>query len=212
MTLPGHHPPQADLLSYSSGSASDGVAVLVACHLTFCPRCRKQVGGLDRLAEAMIPSMAPSPRGVPGVEGLLERLGPQEAPRSPARHDEILPAPLRERVGPADALPWQRYPLGMAYAPLQLGGVDAFVVDFPPGLALPDHRHQGIERAMPLVGGFSDGTDAFGPGDVSVDTGDEVHRVRIDEHGHCVCLFVNDGAIVPDHAALRWLGRLTGWL
>ena len=35
------HPTDDMLASYAAGAAPEGAALLVACHLTFCPRCRR---------------------------------------------------------------------------------------------------------------------------------------------------------------------------
>ena len=40
MTI-AHHPGEELLLDYASGAAQEGVALIVAAHLCFCPACRQ---------------------------------------------------------------------------------------------------------------------------------------------------------------------------
>lgn len=198
-------------MAYAAATAPEAVAVLVACHLTFCGRCREVVGDLDALAPALAPSADATE--LPPVEALFDRLSSDVAPSGPPSRrpdDDPLPRPLRERVGGLADLAWRRLPLGVAQAWLELDGAHAFLVDFPAGMTLPDHHHEGVERAMPLVGGFRAEGVSYGPGDLSVAEGDAVHHVQVDEDGRCLCLFVNDGEVLPQSATLRIVGRLLG--
>jgi len=211
VNAPSHHPSDDTLLAYSAGTVSEGLAVFVAAHLTFCPRCRDAVAVLDLAGQALVPPGGEGQRMAPSVEQVLARLDdePQQAASRPPA-DAVLPAPLRERVGALEDLAWRSLPLGVAHARLDLQGASTFLYDFPPGLTLPAHHHESVERAMPLVGGFSDEEASYGPGDVSVKGGDHSHHVTIDAGDRCLALFVNDGEIVPDSLPLRWLSRLAG--
>jgi putative transcriptional regulator len=201
-------------VAYAAGTAPQALAVLVACHLTWCPRCRNEVAVLDTLGAQLAPPA--DELEVPSIEALWARLDEPEVPPMPtippAGPDEVLPAPLRAAVGGGVAsLPWRTLPLGVAHAELPLEGAHAFLADFPPGLQIPEHHHVGVERAMPLVGGFTTGGESFGPGDLSLGTEDQhAHQVRIDDDGRCLCLFVNDGDLVPNNPALRVVGWLLG--
>ena len=46
-----HHPAEEILLGYAAGSLNEAAALIVATHLTYCPRCRAQ--GMSRVAEAV---------------------------------------------------------------------------------------------------------------------------------------------------------------
>jgi len=213
VNVPHHHPPEDDLLAYSAGTASEGLSVLVACHLTFCPACRDTVAFLDQLGGALVPDEPTADAALPSLDALLARLADEPAAAAKPRPvpDDVLPAPLRERVGGMADLPWRQLPLGVAHASVDLGDTPAFLYDFPPGLTLPDHHHEGgVERAMPLVGGFSDDRGSYGPGDLCITGEDHCHHVQVDDDGRCVCLFVNDGAIVIDNLALRLLAMIGG--
>ncbi len=208
--MPIHQVQAADLAAYAAGTLREGLEVFVACHLTFCPRCREEVERLE-LAAAALWSEAEGTSSV-GLDAMLAVL---DAPAVPSARPEVLapderpPAPLRRRVGPARGLSFRRYPMGIGHRPLPELGEGAFLLDLPPELALPSHVHEGVERVLVLSGGFSSGGRAYGPGDVSVEGSDAAHDdVRIDPGERCLCLFVNDGAIVPEQGWLRPLARL----
>ncbi|MBA3326136.1 MAG: zf-HC2 domain-containing protein [Rhodobacteraceae bacterium] len=52
MTL-AHATPEL-LTAYADGSLSEGLSLLVASHLTFCPACRRRVARLEALGGALL--------------------------------------------------------------------------------------------------------------------------------------------------------------
>jgi len=211
---PNHHVEEAELAAYAAGTLREGLEVLVACHLTFCPACRDTVARLETAAAALWleqdgPAMPVA--STVSLEQLLaaaaQPLAPS-APKVPVAADERLPAPLRNRVGPYQGLHFRRYPLDVGHRPLPELGEGAFLLDLPPELALPGHVHEGVERALVLSGGFASDGQAYGPGDVSNETGEGVHEVLVDPGERCLCLFVNDGPILPEQGWLRPFARL----
>jgi putative transcriptional regulator len=207
---PTHHPQLDDLVGYAAGTLTEGMDVLVACHLTFCPVCRDAVAGFEAVGAGLW-GASEHPQGSLSLDELLGRLDEPSLPTPPSAvdPDEILPAPLRHRVGPYRRLGFRRYPGGVGHLPLPKLGQGVFLLDLPPSLALPAHRHDGVERALVLTGGFSAGGSAFGPGDLSEEGDHDVHEVVVDDDARCVCLFVNDGRIVPEHP---WLRLVSDWI
>src|SRR5436190_21674350 len=95
---PVHHPDEEDLLGYASGTSPEWVSLVVACHLTYCPKCRADLDLFDDLGGALLdagevtgaeargvrasdltarprPSQTAAPR-LPGVPGIPRPLGP----------------------------------------------------------------------------------------------------------------------------------------
>lgn len=104
-----HHPSDATLGAYAAGLASPGEALLVACHLTLCPRCRRVVEDFEALGGASL-AQASAPIGDADalLAGLLDRLDEDDS--APVlRHDPagVLPGPLVQHVGPFDTLAWR---------------------------------------------------------------------------------------------------------
>ncbi len=207
---PIHHVEDAELAAYAAGTLRKGLDVLVACHLTFCPECRDTVARLEAAAAALWlgwDDPAALAASTVRLDDLLAAAGQPmapSAPKAPVAVDERLPAPLRDLVGPYASLQFRRYPLDVRHRSLPELGEGAFLLDLPPELVLPGHVHEGVERALVLSGGFA----SYGRGDVSDEGGDGVHEVVVDSGERCLCLFVNDGAILPEQGWLRPLARL----
>ena len=62
----------------------------------------------------------------------------------------------------------------------------------PPGQAVPDHGHNGLELTLVLQGSFSDETGRFGVGDVEVADEDLEHTPVADGGPPCICLAATD--------------------
>ena len=204
--MPAHHVPDEALLAYAAGTATAGEELLVACHLTVCPTCRRSVEEAERGGEVALGRAEAVPVGDDALAAVLARLdGPAPAPLKVAECP-VFPMPLRRRIGPLAALPWRAVGFDVRAAKVDLDGDQrVFLLDFPPTFRIPVHGHHGVERALVLRGGFTDEAAHFDRGDVSWH--DEAgHDVRIDPDGRCTTLFVNDGA--TDYG---WLSGLVDW-
>ena len=49
-----HHPKDDTLYSYAAGSLPAALALVVGCHLQFCPQCRSQVRSGERLGGTLM--------------------------------------------------------------------------------------------------------------------------------------------------------------
>jgi putative transcriptional regulator len=207
LSAPVHHVPYDVLVAYAAGAATCAVELLVASHLTFCAACRATVADAEALGGALLLVAAPVP-----VSGFPDLDMPEELP-VPMPTCSVLPAPVRSRTGPHSGLAWRNVGRGLRITPIDLGPEPrrTFLLELPAGCHVPAHGHRGTERVLVLQGGFTDGDDAFGVGDVSWH--DEAgHRVHIDADGPCLALFVNDGPFVVGGALGtrlldHWLGR-----
>ena len=205
-----HHVPDEALLAYATGSSTVGEDLLVACHLTLCPDCRSAAERADRVGGALSLRVAPVDLASDGLEHLLARLDEPEAPAAPAPPScPVFPAPLRRAIGPLASLPWRSVGRGVGVMPLPGGGHQrVFLMDFPPGLGLPSHGHDGIERGLVLRGGFTADGVAYARGDVTWQD-DAHHDVIVDDDGErCTTLFVSDG---PMMFGSSWVDRFAEW-
>jgi putative transcriptional regulator len=216
---PTHHPDPDDLLAYASGTSPEWLALVVACHLTFCPECRAEVALLDDVGGMLLQDLVqdlvltgggekPSPAfdapALPTVSGRQsKRLAPDVA---------ALPRPLHDYF--ADEAPRFRFLApGVKHIPLTfaVGGIPGRVVRFAPGFTVPDHAHMGTERVLVLDGELEDSVtgECFVNGDLSQREGGTRHAQRILADG-CVALVVTDGPIVPSSWWGKVLKALTG--
>lgn len=206
-----HHVPDDALLAYAAGTSTVGEDLLVACHLTLCPACRAAADAADEVG-ATLAARAPAADLPPDALGLLlARLDQPEPARAPLHPCPHFPAPLRRAVGPLASVAWRPVGFGVGVMPLPLGGGHqrVFLMDFPPGLRLPIHGHEGVERGLVLRGGFTADGEAYARGDVSW-RDDAHHDVLIDDDGErCTTLFVSDGPMT--FTGNGWLDRFADW-
>jgi len=215
--VPGHHPPEDQLLDYAAGSLGEPAGLIVATHLALCPSCRRQVGALEAIGGALLDRL-PAGRADPdGLTRLLARLD-EPAPPEPATPglatlDEatrrLVPEPLRHHLAASLAdLPWRRVTRGLdAYdLPLDRPGFRTRLLRIRAGAAIPRHGHGGVESVLVLEGGFTDERGHYGRGDLGISDSGIVHRPVADLDGDCLCLIVIEGRL--RFAGL--LGRLLG--
>jgi putative transcriptional regulator len=65
----------------------------------------------------------------------------------------------------------------------------------PPGRAVPDHGHNGLEMTLVLQGSFSDETGAFGVGDLEIADEELEHTPVAGEGAPCICLAATDAPL-----------------
>ncbi|MCW0233492.1 MAG: ChrR family anti-sigma-E factor [Ferrovibrio sp.] len=209
MQGPAHHIPAELLLDYATGTLAEPWSLVVACHLTLCPHCRRELAAIEATAGAMLEEIAPQPVSAGGFAAVAARLGPQDAApavRAPAK--DGLPAPLRDYLATGiDAIRWRWSGAGLQSHALPMRKTSGGMVSLlrvAPGAGLPMHTHAGNEMTLVLSGGYTAGNDAFRRGDVEIADGSIEHRPVAMADGPCICLAVTD-------APLRFSGSF-GWL
>lgn len=200
-----HHPTQDELLSYVVGNCDTWLAALLACHLTLCPNCRREVQLLEDLGGALFdlwadelgatvaaPSRPPPPR--------------PPAPPSPAINhlpDEIthaVPRPLHSFI--RDPRARFRFLLpGLGHIPLNLsaGGRPVRLFRFEPGFTIEEHGHLGLEWAIVLSGALEEATtgEIFSKGHISRRHPSDVHSLVTSGDEPCVAAIATLGALRP---------------
>lgn len=211
---PAHHIPAEILLDYAAGTLPESWSLVVACHLSLCPECRRDLQAAEAMGGDLLEAVQPAEPVSPDLESLLQRLGPQEArpvltaPAAKAPGRPTLPRPLAAYLpGPIDSLPWSWAGAGVRSVALPVstgkGGMVS-LLRIEPGRAMPVHTHRGEEMTLVLAGGFTDEFGSFTRGDVEIADGEVQHQPVAMAGEACICLAVTD-------APLRFRGRF-GWL
>ncbi|MDX2423228.1 MAG: ChrR family anti-sigma-E factor [Amphritea sp.] len=199
-----HHLDDATLMSYSAGSLSQGMALVVASHLSFCPACRERaelndaVGGVllesldaETIEDDMLAAILAQ------IDEPLERRVIEPRQAIPSLSDPEIPVPLNEYVsGPLDQLEWKRIVPGVAYydMPWQGRGVSR-LLRIAPGKSMLTHTHNGNELTLVLRGSFSDEVGRFCRGDIA-DLDDQIeHQPLVDSDEDCICLIATDAPL-----------------
>ena len=200
------HVPAGALASYADGSLADGMCLIVAGHLTFCPRCREHLARLEALGGALLTEPAPGCCAKPDLGKILSRLdgaeapGPASPPPPPAPRAsgcvafDHLPRCLRERLGSALTAPgWQPAGPGLSTVAVPIDGPGTLrLLRCDAGVALPEHEHRGPSFALILRGALREQGRAFGKGDLILSAPGDRHAPVIDPSGPCVVLMLDE--------------------
>jgi putative transcriptional regulator len=183
------------LLEYAAGALSDGMCLLTASHLTFCPCCRDRVARLELLGGALLRGAGAGDATAPEPGRVLARIDREKPlgfpPCAAGRIGAALPLPLRRRLGAARGIRWRQSAPGLAE--FRLGGFpgeDVRLMRGRPGSRIPVHAHCGQEATLVLAGAMRNGPRVYRRGDVSLaDTG-HPHGGEIVGEEECLCLEV----------------------
>ena len=203
MTI-NHHPSDALLVAYGSGSLNEGLALVVATHLACCTSCRKLAGDIEAIGGTFLEDLPPAElrpdRFVQIMaraqnETILER--PASKP-NPSGNLGRLPPPLGRYVAELPEARWRWLAPGVRQIdlaqPTQTGG-SSRLLRIAPGVTLPHHGHAGTELTLVLEGSFTDEVGRFKAGDLA-ELGDETrHQPVADTDVDCICLIATEAPL-----------------
>ena len=206
--MPRFHVQEDLLLDYASGSLPMPVSLLVATHLTLCPDCRGAVTEFESIAGALLEDIDPIAMAADALEAALGELesapveikaggGPID-PGPGVTGAAPIPAGLSRLLdGSIDDIAWKRRARGIGEVeiPSDDERYSMALLRIEPGVAIPDHTHEGEELTLVLRGGFSDGVGNYGRGDVCHANPEITHAPVADSGAACVCLVVADGSV-----------------
>jgi len=202
-----HHPDIHLLTEFSAGAAPSGVALCIAAHIDFCPKCRNQLKTLDSLGGALFEkkdNLAPEEHQLTAAEldssldktfaaieqlenaNVLDTVKPemQQSNRSlPRCLSHLIPSGL-------DNLGWKKIGAALRVARLDTGDSQHEVAlhQLHAGGGVADHDHRGQEITVVLKGSFSDQKGLYMPGDFLVRNAGEAHAPKASNDGDCICL------------------------
>lgn len=197
-----HHTPDAMLAAYAAGSLPHPFAVVVASHISLCEQCRAALGAHQSMGGVVLEGSNSVAVSSNLKADILSQL---DAP--------FTPAPVFDRAGayPGPVIEamkgrpprWKKLGMGVRQDIItadESGSVRLLYI--PPGQAVPDHSHNGLELTLVLQGSFSDETGRFGVGDLEIADEDLEHTPTADEGDPCICLAATDArlrfrALVP---------------
>jgi putative transcriptional regulator len=195
MTVVTHHTSDNLLVAYAVGSLPHPYAVVVAAHISLCLECRSAFEAHQAVGGVVLDTS-----GTEAISGGLKSnvLDLLDAP--------FIPTPQYSRSGvyPGTVMAalkgkkpkWKR--LGMGVRQCILTSVpegSVRLLHIPPGQAVPDHSHNGLELTLVLQGSFSDETGRFGVGDLEIADQALEHTPIADEGVACICLAATDAPL-----------------
>lgn len=200
VSVPKYPPPDEILADYAYGTASHGVSLLVASHLTDAPDSRLKVREFERVAGVMLADEEASEMAPDALDRVLDRLGAPETDdgggASP-RDGGPLPRPVLDQIGLAfDDIPWRFQLPGVAVHELDSTEDEkVMLMRARPGARIPQHTHEGAEMTLILQGEMLDGGVTYRRGDVAINDESDDHRPQITGDEICYCLIVQRGEL-----------------
>jgi putative transcriptional regulator len=195
MTEITHHIPDPVLAAYATGSLSEPYALVVATHLSMCLECRANYEAHQMLGGAVLEMASTEALSGDLKTGVMAMLDTPVVPQPAHSRSGIYPGPVMAALKGRSPR-WKSLGLGVRQCILT-GNSEGSVrlLHIPPGQAVPDHGHNGLELTLVLQGSFVDETGRFGVGDVEVADQDLEHTPVAEAGPPCICLAATDAPL-----------------
>ena len=210
-----HHLSDATLGAFTAGALIESISLVVACHISNCPDCRKRRDQLEDIGGIQLQHTEPEDMSPDALEKVMIKLGKQKLPlasdppndsissfsneSAPRRGNLEIPKPLRAYVPDRlEDVDWKSMAPGIKYfaiAGLNTADGTLSLLKIAPGVNIPEHRHQGIELTQVLKGSFSDEVGRFGDGDIADLDDDIKHQPIADTNEACICLIATEAPL-----------------
>lgn len=190
-----HHIPDAMLAAYAAGTLCEAFSLVVAAHVSLCDECRVALSAHEAVGGVVLDNLAQEPVSSDMKASVLAALDAPAPIEVATERQGIYPSPIVERLKNA-APTWKNLGMGVKQDILFRNAAgSARLLYIPPGVAVPDHSHQGLELTLVLQGSFSDETGHFGVGDVEVADDDIEHTPTADAGAPCICLAATEAPL-----------------
>ncbi|WP_236638440.1 cupin domain-containing protein [Mangrovicoccus ximenensis] len=91
--------------------------------------------------------------------------------------------------GGPEQVSWRPMGMGVRQSILaETAGASVRLLSIPPGAAVPDHGHRGMEMTLVLQGAFEDEFGQYRRGDIEVADEEVEHMPRVIGDETCICL------------------------
>lgn len=196
------HPGIETLEGYASGGLQAGARLVVGVHLNGCAMCRREIARIETLGGVLLDGAEPQALRPEAFAEVMARL---DAPAAAEPRRLGLDALMRKGV-------WIPFGSGLAIKPLNRyadAGEHLCMIRAKPGVALPDHGHNGMERLVVITGAVDDDTGRYVAGDLAEMGPDDRHQPIATGADTCLCLSATDAPLKLSGVA-RWIQPLIG--
>ena len=194
---PIHHHITPDVLdAWRAGTLAHPFAVVVATHLSICDECRAAEDSRALLGGALLNSAEGAELRPEARSRIMAALDdPAMRPGPPARGSGAFPAPVMAELR-GQPPRWRMLGGGIRQQILSADSEGSLrLLYIPPGKAVPEHGHRGMELTLVLQGSFSDSEGTFRRGDVET-AQDEIDHQPVAGPGlPCICLAATDAPL-----------------
>lgn len=196
--MPTHLPPDDMLADYACGSATPGVSLLVAAHLSQAPESARRVQAFEAIGGALLLDEPATDMADTALADVLARLDDSPDAVSPPQR-KYQTGPMPQAVVDAlgvdfDDIPWKFRLPGVSVCDLEgYGDEKVSLLRAKPGASVPQHTHDGIEMTLVMQGILMDEGVEYHRGDLAINDETDDHRPRILGDEICYCLIVQRG-------------------
>ena len=191
-----HHIPENMLVAYAAGTLEHPFALVVAAHVSLCDECRARLGAHEAVGGAVLETQSVEHVSAMMKDAVFARLDDTPEPEAPV-HDRsgAYPGPVMAALKGKPPR-WKSVGKGVRQSILHSGDAGSVrLLYIPPGQAVPDHGHEGLEMTLVLQGAFQDETGRFGVGDLEV-ADDTLEHTPVAEAGSpCICLAATEAPL-----------------
>lgn len=193
MTDIQHHISDDLLDEYRAGRLPHAFSVVVAAHLSLCDACRARHEAGDMLGGALLDTAGAAALSHGARARMMAAL---DAPPPPApRGSGVFPAPVMAELRGRPPR-WRMLGGGIRQQILSADREGSLrLLYIPPGKAVPEHGHGGLELTLVLQGSFADSEGAFHRGDVETAHDDIEHQPIAGPGAPCICLAATDAPL-----------------
>ncbi len=195
MTAITHHVPTNLLAAYAMGTLPQSFGLVVATHISICAECRAEYEAHSAAGGVVLEDCAHAQVSQTMKANLLFAL---DAPYKPApvhQRSGIFPGPTMAALK-GNPPKWTPIGMGVRQSILQSDKTgSARLLYIPPGQAVPDHSHGGLELTLVLQGSFHDITGTFAAGDLEVADQSLEHTPIAGDDVACICLAATDAPL-----------------
>lgn len=195
MSVIKHHMPDAMLAAYAAGNLPHAFSVVVATHVSMCDECRAALEAHESIGGALMETSDAVEVPESLRDELFSKLDDPIFEEPAYKRSGVFPGPVVQAMKGRSPR-WKKLGMGVRQDILFHGkGGSVRLLHIPPGQAVPDHGHSGMELTLVLQGSFSDETGKFGVGDVEVADEDLEHTPIADDGLPCICLAATDAPL-----------------
>jgi putative transcriptional regulator len=195
MTNINHHCTDAILAAYASGNLPQPYALVVAAHVSLCLECRAGLEAHQAAGGAVLETIDTQEVSRDLKSNIMAMLDAPFTPEPVYKRSGVFPGPIMEALK-GKPPKWKKLGAGVKQSIISADDTgSARLLYIPPGQAVPDHSHNGLELTLVLQGSFSDSTGRFGVGDLEVAGQDLDHTPVADEGAPCICIAATDAPL-----------------
>jgi putative transcriptional regulator len=211
------HPSSETLMEYGAGALHAGAALVVACHVETCARCRQEVALISSVGGALLQAAVPASLSDGALERALSQLDDKlDTPRAAASLPRYLQGHAMPKVLEGQRFGFRRFVTpNIWFAPLKLderSETRTYLVYGAEKTTLAQHTHYGREFTTVLWGAFSDVDGVFNAGDFA-ETDESVEHAPLSiSQGGCLCIISSDGPMRLVGQIARVIQSVTGTL